>query len=223
VSRQLSWLVLIVTLLILSYKLGTRHYVGTSSRVVSPKAMPARTGTSGNEENRGQVKVVGPLANWMREAEENQGLNDDSNPESAPIPTYQPSPRDRVVRTPTSAPDNFVHSTFPVSRYAVFEIQIPPGTTAASLSGSFASFTKKVGQERRAANVELLLFNESEFHEFGHGNLGSATYSTEPSPTKAVKWVLDSDYKQVKKYYLVFSNPGSRTEFVRANFTVQFN
>ena len=164
------------------------------------------------------VKMVGPLANWMAEQGENE------KPQSGGVQTYVASEQDHIILTPSSGPNNFLHTTFPVDSYASFEIQIPPGTVGASLNGSFESFIK-AGQGRRAANVQVFLLDENEVREFAQGNPGSATYATDPSTGQAVRWALHSDYKQAKKYYLVFSNApgGSRTKLVKANFTVQFD
>ena len=131
-----------------------------------------------------------------------------------------------MLRRPTAAPNNFVHTTFPVETYSAFKILIPPGTISASLTGGFESFTYAAGRQREAANIQVLLMDDGEFSDFLHHDAGSAIYSIDPCSAQSIKWLLSSDYHKVKKYYFVFHNPdtkAARLLSVKADFTVRFN
>lgn len=213
--------VLLVCSIILSYEIGSHMHRSSNPAKAPTKLETTKTEPAQTDEYMGQVKVVGPLANWMSDAETG---SDVVTPEEPAAPHYQASGRDRVIRRPTPAPQNFVHTTFAVKKYMAFEILIPPGTVSAYLTGNFESFTKPAG-ERQPADVELLLLDEPGFNDFIHGSGGSPIYNVEPSPAHSLKWLLNSDYQRVKKYYFVFNNPARRLEVpsVKANFTVQFN
>jgi len=225
----LRWLgpaVAIICLIIASYEIGTRYHKSTpapSASAVKPAAVPTPEPLQPEEEYLGQVKVVGPLANWMRKAEENSNAGDAQ--QETHTPAYQASELDRVIRRPTSAPNNFLHMTFPLSTYAAFEIKLPPGMTSASLSGSFESFTYAAGHQRQPADIEVLLLDDTEFNDFVHQAAGSATYSIEPCSRRSLKWLLNSDYHNVRKYYFVFQNSDTRRQSpsVQADFTLRFN
>jgi hypothetical protein len=158
----------------------------------------------------------------MRDAE--NGEDGYVQPQS-PAPPYTASALDRVLRTPTAAPDNFVHTTFQVKTYTAFEILVPPGTIAASLSGRFESFTYTAARQHQPANVEVLLLDETEYNDFAHHQRGSAVYLLDPCSGQSLKWLLNSDYHKVKKYYFVFHNPDpiAQSPSVKADFTVKYN
>jgi hypothetical protein len=220
VITKLFWPTLIFILLLGSYQLGTRRHEVTPSPVTPKTIEPLTMPQSDNPEDIARAKLVGPLAVWMQSQEQN-GL--DGNGESArPAPTYHASDQDRLIHVPVSAPNNFLHSTFSVKDCTAYEIEVPPGMLAASLSGSFESFTVSANHERQSAEIELLLLDATGFRDFVHGKTPSAKYSTEPSAAHAVQWLLDTDYKQSNKYFLVFSNPGHRPKLVKANFTLHF-
>ena len=224
--RWLGLAVAVLCLIIASYEIGSQQHKSSplpSASVVTPAAAPKLEPPQPEEEYLGQVKVVGPLANWMREAEENSKTAETQQETHAPA--YQASERDRIMRRPTSAPNNFLHTTFPLSTYAAFEIKLPPGMTSASLSGSFESFTYAAGHQRQPADIEVLLLDDTEFNDFVHRAAGSATYFIEPCSRRSLKWLLNSDYHNVRKYYFVFQNPDSRRQSpsVQADFTLRFN
>jgi hypothetical protein len=225
---RLRWLlpVVIVVSIIGSYELGSRvHTTKAPTSAVSrdPAARhDSKPAATQPDEYLGQVKVVGPLANWMREAEEN-GAGEEVQQES-PAPAYKGSELDHIIRRPVSAPDNFLHTTFPVRTYTAFELVVPSGLVSASLSGTYQSFTYSAHQ-RIASDIEVLLLDDIQFDDFVHRKPGSALYWMEPCSGQSLKWPLNSSYHNVKKYYFVFLNPDSKRNFpsVRADFTVSFN
>jgi hypothetical protein len=163
-----------------------------------------------------QLRLIGPLANWMKEEEARQQV-------ATPRP-YQPHKQDRILPFASPAPKSILHKTFLVREYATFEIYIPAGIVEACLSGSYESFTR-LGEKREPAEVQVSLLDEKEVHDFLKGKPGAATYATNPSSEHSIKWALNTNYKQPKKYYLVFSNPGAgfRTRWVKADFTTRFD
>jgi hypothetical protein len=227
-SVPLRWLgpVAVICLVIACYEIGTQHHKQlppAPAKIVKPAAAPTPEPVKAEDEYLGQVKVVGPLANWMREAEENSKTGDAQ--QETPPPAYQASELDRVIRRPTSVPNNFLHTTFPLSTYAAFEIKLPPGMISASLSGSFEAFTYKAGQGRQPADIEVLLLDDAGFTDFVHQAGGSPVYSLEPCSRRSLKWLLNSDYHNIKKYYFVFQNQDTRrtSPSVEADFTLRFN
>ncbi len=158
----------------------------------------------------------------MREAGEN-GAGEETQQE-APAPAYKASELDHIIRRPASAPDHFLHTTFPVKTYTAFEILIPPGLVSASLSGTYESFTY-IAHERIAADIEVLLLDDIQFNDLVHRNAGSAVYAIEPCSGQSLKWILNSNYHKVKKYYFIFRNPDTKGQLpsVKADFTVKFN
>ena len=161
-----------------------------------------------------QVKLVGPLAGLMQETQQGQ--------DSDPVLPYEPNALDHVVAVPPSGTTNILHSTFPVSTYSSFEIQVPPGMLQVSLTGNADCFILTNGHSHRLSDIVVSLMNEAEFQDLVQKNPTSATYSTDPAPTQSIQWVLDSDFKQTKKYYLIFTNPAenSSKRMVKANFSV---
>src|SRR5690348_12734039 len=110
-------------MIIASYELGTHHRTNTANPTAPNKdavsSRDPKPETKDSDEYLGQVKIVGPLANWMREAEENEGSQIQ---QYTSAPDYTGSKLDRVMRRPAAAPDNFLHTTFPVKTYTAFEI-----------------------------------------------------------------------------------------------------
>lgn len=129
------------------------------------------------------------------------------------------------MAVPPSGTTNILHSTFPLRTYASLEIQVPPGMLQASLTGNVACFTVTTGHSRHLSDVVVSLMNEAQFQDLVQKNPTSATYTTDPAPTHAIQWVLDSDFKQTKKYYLIFTNPtgNSSRRMVKATFSVHFD
>lgn len=223
---QWLWLVVIGLCIIGSYELGSyRHTTKAPASEVSLGPAPKHDSKPVPKETDlylGQVKVVGPLANWMREAEEN-GAGGELQ-QDAPVSAYKASELDRIIRRPASAPDNFLHTTFPVKTYIAFEILIPPGLVSPSLSGTYESYTY-VARQRVATDIEVLLLDDIQFRDFTHRTVGSALYSIEPCSGQSLKWLLNSNYHNVKKYYFIFQNPGGigQSPLVKADFTLRFN
>ena len=194
---QWPWPIAVACVIIASYELGTHHRTNQANptapnkdAVSSPDPKPE---TKESDEYLGQVKIVGPLANWMTEAEENE---DSQIQQHTSAPDYTASELDRVTRRPAAAPDNFLHTTFPVKTYTAFEILLPPGLVSASLSGSFESFSYTA--QRQPADIEVLLMDNLQFSDFVHRNAGSASYSLEPCSRQSLKWLLNSDYHKTK-------------------------
>lgn len=162
------------------------------------------------------VKLIGPLAGWMQEEQQGQ----DSDPGQA----YEANSQDRVMAVPPSGTTNILRSTFPVSTYSTFEIQVPPRIVRASLTGNVDCFSVTTGHLRHRSDIVVSLMNEAEFQDLVQKNPTSATYTTDPAPTQAIQWVLYSDFKQTKKYYLIFTNPAGRSDkrMVNATFSVHF-
>lgn len=162
------------------------------------------------------VKLVGPLAGWMQEEQQPQ--------EPEPVRHYEAGPQDHIVAAPPPGTTNILHSTFPVRTYSSLEIQVPPGLLQASLTGTVDSFTVTSAHSRQLADVVVSLMNEAEFQDLVQKNPTSATYTTDPAPTHAIEWLLHSDFKQTRKYYLIFTNPAgkSSTRMVKATVSVHF-
>lgn len=138
-----------------------------------------------------------------------------------------PKPFDRPVDYGSETPKDLLHSVFPVDKYAQFAFEVPPHQGNARLHGDFRSFTKRSDPDstsNKAADVDLMLLNEKEFNEFLHGRLESATYELDPAHNQLVDWRVPASFDEPQQYHLVFSNSagGTRTKFVKANFTVSF-
>jgi hypothetical protein len=137
-------------------------------------------------------------------------------------------PLDRVMTTPAPAPPKrFLHKTFTLRKYQVFEFEVPKHCIHSQVHGSFTSYTQ--GDEGRrvsneAANIDLLLLDEQQLHDFEHGPGGSVTRSAESSYVQTIDWALNSTLDQPRKYYLVFNNSSGKPpiKFVETDFTVSF-
>ena len=184
-------------------------------------AAVAKPGSPELPDGLGEVKIVGPLANWMA-AE--QAAHPEPDPDAAPAAPSSRHEIDRLVLNDTPEPDRLIHATFPVKTYTAFKIQLPPGTIAATLGGRFESFTFGAGHRRHPEKVQLLLLDEQQVQDFARGDTASATDVIEATTSQTVKWSLRPDYHQLKQYYLVFSNPdGGKTKLVKADFTVEYD
>jgi hypothetical protein len=217
VKPKLLWLIafILASLLTLGVEswIGKAGFHGTALR----NTESTKTQESSSPEELAKLKVVGPLANWMNEMEATQ--------EEGTVRGYEPSRQDRILATPSPAPVNILHKTFVLNRYATFEIQIPPGTKAASLSGGYESFTESADHRHEPEQVQMSLLNENEVQDLRNGKPGSVTYTVDPSAKQAIKWILNTNYERAEKYYLVLSHPsgGIKPTFVRADFTIQFD
>ncbi len=223
-ALTLLWPIVIIALLMLNP--GVTYWHGRTGATL-PKTeveknlaeeLPTESAPeAATPEDPGEVKVVGPLANWMREEKKSEQVRS--------VPVYEPSERDHVVHVPSSAARNLLHRTFSVTTYASFEIQVPAGTVTALVTGGYESFTRTLGHDRRRAPIDVLLLDEGEFRDYVKGTPGSVTYAAATSSAQTVSWALNTDYKQMRKYYLVFANPHGRSSatLVNADFTVRFN
>jgi hypothetical protein len=139
----------------------------------------------------------------------------------------EPLPVDHPVYLRSEEPNHFLHTVFPVNKYAQFAFVVPPHQGHPTLRGDFRSFTKRNDPDStsdKTADVDLMLLNEQEFNELRHGQLGSATYELDPAHNQRVAWGVPASFDQPQQYHLVFSNsdPGTGIKFVRADFTVSF-
>lgn len=224
VKLKLLWPVLILVLFLVTLKdgywiRGLRKQLSRPARAIEKleeTTAPPITTPEITPEEIAQLRLIGPLANWMKEEEGRQKV--------AVVRPYQPHKQDRILPIVSPAPNCILHKTFGVKEYATFEIYIPPGIVGASLSGSYESFTG-LGEKRQPAAVQVSLLDEKAVHDFLQRKPEAATYATDPSAQQSIKWALNTNYKQAKKYYLVFSGPGagSRTRWVKADFTVRFD
>jgi hypothetical protein len=136
-------------------------------------------------------------------------------------------PLDRVVTTAAPAPRRFLHKTFTLRKYQAFELEVPARCIHSQVRGSFISYAQgdqghRVSNE--AANIDLLLLDEQQLHDFAHGPGGSVTRSAESSYEQTIDWALNSTLDQPRKYYLVFNNSSGKppAKFVQADFTLSF-
>jgi len=137
-----------------------------------------------------------------------------------------PAP-DRIVKVAAPAPKRVVHKTFALQKYVAFQFEVPPDCVSPRLRGSFKSSTQRIEGHRvsdDAANIDLLLLDEQQFHDFVHGPGGNVIRSAESSYEQTIDWALNSTLQQPRKYYLVFNNSlgQPRTKFVEADFTLSF-
>jgi hypothetical protein len=134
------------------------------------------------------------------------------------------NPLDRANATRTK-PENFLHKTFPVKKYAQFEFEVPPHSAIPRLTGNFKSFIPRKGEENLSSdstNVAFLLMNADQFSDFAHGDAsGTALYATEPTHNHEVDFLLPPTQQDPAKYYVVFRNSGA-LKYVEADFTLTF-
>jgi hypothetical protein len=132
-----------------------------------------------------------------------------------------PDELNRVVRTATPAPNNFVHKTFKLVGYTKYEFEVPAHLISPKLQGSFKAYA--AGDPEQAASVDLLLMTPEQFNEFSHGASEEVRYSVMGSSGQTVDYSLPSTIDQPQKYYLVFRNPAKGTrKTVEADFTASF-
>ena len=133
-------------------------------------------------------------------------------------------PLDRANST-RNQPQNFLHKSFPVKKYAQFEFEVPPHSAIPRLTGTFRSFIPHKGGEDLSddsTNVSFLLMNADQFSDFSHGDTsGTAIYATEPTHNHEVDFLLPPTLQDPVKYYVVFRNSGA-VKYVDANFTLTF-
>jgi hypothetical protein len=117
-----------------------------------------------------------------------------------------------------------LHKLFAVKNHVQFAFLVPPHQGNTRLRGTFRSFTKPDAPDSsdRTANVDLMLLNEQEFNEFLHGQPQSVTYELDSAHDDSVDWKVPTTFGEPQKYHLIFSNSGSGTKFVEADFTVSF-
>jgi hypothetical protein len=127
-----------------------------------------------------------------------------------------------------SRPNNFLHKTFPVKKYAQFPIEVPPHTVIPRIHGTFQSFVPRPGDDDLSddsTDVSFLLMNAAQFAEYsrGHGG-GTALYTVEATHSHEVEFVLAPTKDAPEKYYVVFVNApgGAPVKSVTANFSLSF-
>jgi len=145
-----------------------------------------------------------------------------NKPQRQPEQTLSPLDRANSTRT---KPENFLHKTFPVKKYAQFEFEVPPHSAIPRLTGTFKSFINRKGDEKLSddtTNVSFLLMNADQFSDFSHGNItGTAVYATEPTHNHEVDFLIPPTLQDPVKYYVVFRNSGG-VKYVEADFTLTF-
>jgi hypothetical protein len=127
----------------------------------------------------------------------------------------------------TQPPEHFLHKVFSVDEHAQFAFVVPPHQDNARLRGDFRSFTKRSDPDSssdKTADVGLILLNEQEFNDFLQNRAGSSTYELDPAHNQVVDWRVPTTYADPQTYHLIFSNSqgGTKTKFVKADFTVSF-
>lgn len=193
VKLKLLWPILMLVLFLVTLKDG--YWIGKFRRQLSTGqsravekleeiTSPPITTAELTPEDIAQLRVIGPLANWMKEEEARQKV--------AVVRPYQPHKQDRILPIASPAPNCILRNTFGVSEYATFEIYIPPGIVGASLSGSYESF-RRLGEKRQPAEVQVSLLDENEVHDFLQGKPEAATYATNPSSQQSIKWALNAN------------------------------
>jgi len=168
-----------------------------------------------------RLHVYGALASSANTSPEQQ----DEDPNSPP----RPAPRvhaavDHVTAAPDDAPKHFLHKRFSLRSYEGFEFVVPPHAIQPRLQGTFKCFAKGNGTTQ-PADADLLLLNDQEFADFLNGQVGTATFTNDPSDSGEIDWILNSPRSQPQKYYLIFRNSpgGTHIKLVDADFTVSFD
>jgi hypothetical protein len=123
--------------------------------------------------------------------------------------------------------ENFLHKVFSVNNHAEFAFVVPARQENTRLHGDFRSFTKLGDPDStsdKSADVDLILLNEHEFNDFLHGQPQSVIYELDSTHNQIVDWRVPTTYSDPQTYHLVFSNSGSgtKTKFVKADFTISF-
>lgn len=187
-----------------------RHAVAQAP-ALDPLPEPIKAATP---EDPGDAKVVGPLAVWMRDAD---------NEEEARESVRAMKPIDRPITS--SEPAKAFQTTFELTTSAQCRFVIPPHTLNPTLRGEFQSFTNLNDPDRtsnRKADIGLMLVNADEFDDFLKGQQGDALFAIDSSHHHAVDYALPSTHDQPQEYHLLFQNFPRKTKvFVRAEFTVE--
>ena len=137
------------------------------------------------------------------------------------------NPLDRVDSS-HAKPVNFLHKTFPVKKYAQFEVEVPPHTVIPRIHGTFKSFVPRKGDDHLSddsTDVRFLLMNAEQFSEYAHGRGdGTALYTVEATHDHEVEFVLPPSKDNPEKYYVVFVNAhgGPAIKQVEADFSLSF-
>ena len=146
----------------------------------------------------------------------------------------QPAPAQEGPATGNSGapaqtkPINFLNKTFPVKKYAQFEVEVPPHSVIPRIHGTLQSFVPQAGGEKLSddsTDVQFLLMNADQFSDYSHGHGdGTALYTVEATHDHEVEFVLPPTQDAPAKYYVVFVNApgGARTKSVTADFTLSF-
>ena len=152
----------------------------------------------------------------------NVGQSEDLRPEEPLQPLSA-----AAAQGETQPPEHFLHKVFPVDDHAQFAFVVPPHQDNARLRGDFRSFTKRSDpycSSDKTADVGMILLNEQEFNDFLQNRPGSSTYELDPAHNQVVDWRVPTTYADPQTYHLIFSNSqgGTKTKFVKADFTVSF-
>jgi hypothetical protein len=162
--------------------------------------------------------VVSPLSILQEQAKSSQTKAEENVPRQTLLVDHHVNPA-------LQEPKKILHKMFSVNKYAQFAFVVPPHEANTRLRGTFSSFTKRgdAASSDRAADVDLMLFNEEEFKEFLHGQIPSVNYEVESAHNQIVDWRVPTTYGDPQTYHLVFSNSaGTKVKFVEADFTVSF-
>jgi hypothetical protein len=146
---------------------------------------------------------------------------------------HQPAPRETSnpldhVDSSHSKSINFLHKTFPVRKFAQFQIEVPPHTVIPRIHGTFKSFVPRKGDDNLSDNttdVGFLLMNADQFADYSHGRGGgTALYTVEATHDHEVEFVLPPTRDDPEKYYVVFVNApgGAALKSVEADFSLSF-
>lgn len=169
--------------------------------------------------------VVGPLAELNKGRKPVQVKSASAEPER--FVSREPQKIDHIALSQGAKSRNFLHSVFSVSTSAQFAFEVPPHTLNPRLNGTFKSYTDRTAPNStcdETANIDITLMSEQEYDDFKHGRLGNATYDLDASHDQSIGWRVPSTLESPQKYHLVFSNlpGGTKTKFVKADFTISF-
>ena len=218
-SRIYAWIIAATIVVLIGGYWENRYFAERAARKRSQTAAAAaaisepQLPAAATPEDPGEVKVVGPLAVWTREANEPQ---EDLAAANGILPI------DRAF--PSREPARGFRTTFELTTSADCRFVIPPHTVNPQLRGYFQSFTRRSdpqGTSDRNADIGLLLLTAREFDKFLQGRQGDAILVVDRSHHHNLDYALNSAHDQSEEYYLVFQNYPRKTRvFVTAEFTV---
>jgi hypothetical protein len=142
----------------------------------------------------------------------------------------QPKPEESTPMVQSVVPpeQHVVQKTFSVQKYESFEMTIPAHCLHPRLHGNFKSF--RYGEQGNrtsdeAANVDVLLLDEQQLHEFTNGPGEETTRSAQNTHDHRIDWALPSSFDTPRKFYLVFNNASGKpkNKIVDADLTLSFD